>query len=269
MAETKSPNLQGVSETLLITLAVKARESQRPDAMLKDDVAVELVRKLDCDFSRYKLQEHDEIALIMRVREFDGHVREFLARHPDGAVVHIGCGLDARFERVDNGQVEWFDLDMPGVIALRRELIGGEKPRYHLLSSSVFDDGWFEAVSVCLPRPFLFFAVGVFPFFEEARIKALFLKLRERFPGCEVVCDAHTPFVLFMDNLQLAFSKVRARLHWGLKHGRDVEKWAEGIVMLSEWFYFNTPEPRMAAYKWMGSVPVLGKSTGIFHYRLD
>jgi hypothetical protein len=70
------------------------------------------------------------------------------------------------------------------------------------------------------------------------------------------------------DNLQLALSGVRARLHWGLKHGKDVEKWAEGISMLEEWFYFNDPEPRMAPYRWMHLFPVLGKSTGIFHYRL-
>jgi O-methyltransferase involved in polyketide biosynthesis len=37
--------------------------------------------------------------------------------------VHIGCGLDTRFDRVDNGQVVWYDLDLPLVIGLRRKLI--------------------------------------------------------------------------------------------------------------------------------------------------
>lgn len=100
-------NLESISETLLITLYARAVESQRPDAMIKDETAVALIRKLDCDFSRYKLQGHDEVALILRVREFDRRVREFLNRNTDAAVVHIGCGLDTRFERVDNGKVEW------------------------------------------------------------------------------------------------------------------------------------------------------------------
>ena len=48
-------------------------------------------------------------------------------------------GLDSRFERVDNGQVEWYDLDLPEVIELRQKLVGGEGARYHLLKYSVLD----------------------------------------------------------------------------------------------------------------------------------
>jgi O-methyltransferase involved in polyketide biosynthesis len=111
-------------------------------------------------------------------------------------------------------------------------------------------------------------AEAVFPYFEEALVKSLFLRLRDRFPGSELVCDAHTPFTIRTDNLQLARSKVSARLRWGLRHGKDVENWGDGLVLLDEWFYFDDPEPRMSAYRWMGKIPLLGKSTGIFHYRL-
>ena len=33
--------------------------------------------------------------------------------------VNLGAGLDARFTRLDNGLVHWFDLDFPDVIRLR------------------------------------------------------------------------------------------------------------------------------------------------------
>jgi O-methyltransferase involved in polyketide biosynthesis len=106
MPEKIMQNLDGVSETLLITLYVRARESHRENGMIKDDQAVDMVNQLDCDFSRIKMQRHDEIAVIMRMRKFDKHACDFLALHPDGVVVHIGCGLDTRFERIDNGRVE-------------------------------------------------------------------------------------------------------------------------------------------------------------------
>jgi len=61
---------------------------------------------------------------LLRNREFDRYAQDFLRCHPEAVVVHIGCGLDSRFERVDNGQVEWYDLDLPHVIELRRKLIG-------------------------------------------------------------------------------------------------------------------------------------------------
>ena len=268
MPEKVSPVLEGISKTLLITLYTRAIESQRPNAMIKDEKAVEIINQMKVDFSHLKLQGHDEVALILRMRQFDRLARDFLAHNADAVVVHFGCGLDTRFERVDDGRVEWFDLDLPEVIALRQKFIGREGERYHLVSGSAFEDAWLEMVGQYRNHSFLFMAEGVFPYFEEVQVKALVLKLRERFPGSELVCDAHTPFVIRIDNLQLALSGVKARLRWGLKHGRDVEQWEQGITMLEEWFYFDDPEPRMAPYRWMRLFPLLGKSTGIFHYRL-
>ena len=268
MPEKILQSLEGVSETLLMTLYVRARESQRPDAMIRDDQAVTMVDQITCDFSRLRMQRHDEIAVIMRMRKFDNHVCDYLTRNPDAVVVHIGCGLDTRFERVDNGRVEWFDLDMPDVMKLRQKLIREENKRYHVLITSVFDEGWLEEVSRYKPRPFMFLAEGVFPYFEEAQVKSLFLKLRDHFPGSELACDAHTPFVIWADNLQLAFAGVKARLHWRLKRGKDVESWDDGICLLDEWNYFEDDEPRLKAFRWVRLIPPLAKSSGIFHYRL-
>ena len=268
MSEKISHSLAGVPETLLITLYARARESQRPDAMIKDELAVAMVDQIECDFSRLRMQGHDEVAVILRMNKFDSHVRDFLARSPDAVVVHIGCGLDTRFERVDNGRVEWFDLDLPQVIELRQKLIPSQCNRQHALAASIFEDDWLAKVTPFKPRPFLFIAEGVFPYFDQSQLKLLFLKLRDHFPGAELVCDAHTPFVIWADNLQLALSKVKARLHWGLQHGKDVESWGEGLRLLDEWFYFDGDEPRMRPYRWMRLFPLLGKSTGIFHYKL-
>jgi O-methyltransferase involved in polyketide biosynthesis len=268
MTEKISPTLYGVAETLLIPLYLRAIETQRADAMLKDEAAVDMVSRIDFDFSRIKLQGHDLLGLILRVREFDRFARDFLTAHPDGVVVHIGCGLDTRFERVDNGRVDWYDLDLPEVIALRRKLIRTEVGRYQLLDCSVFDPAWMETVGAQRPRPFLFIAEGVFPYFEVSQIKSLVQKLHATFPGAELVFDAHTPWVIKTDNLQLALSKVKARLHFALKHGLDVEDWGDGIRMLEEWFYFGTDEPRVRSYRWMNRIAFLRKSTGIFHYRL-
>jgi len=268
MPEKVLQSLGGVSETLLMTLYVRARESQRPNAMIHDDKAVAMVNQIDCDFSRLRMQRHDEIAVIMRMNKFDSHVRDFLLRNPDAVVVHIGCGLDTRFERVDDGRVEWFDLDVPDVMVLRQKLIQNESSRYHTLAISVFEGVWLEEVSRLKPRPFMFVAEGVLPYFEEVQVKSLFLKLREQFPGCELVCDAHTSFVIWADNLHLAYAKVKARLHWSIKDGKDVESWAEGIRLLDEWNYYDDDESQLKAFRWVRLIPRLAKSSGIFHYRL-
>lgn len=269
MTEKIQFQLRGVPETLLMTLYVRARESQRADASFRDEKAVDIVNRLDCNFKRFGMQRHDEVAVIMRMQKFDKHVKDFLKRNPQGVVVHIGCGLDNRFERVDNAQVEWFDLDVPEVIQLRKRLMPNENRRYHLLAESVFEEDWLLDVEGLKPRPFLFVAEGVLPYFEETQVRALFLKLREHFPGAELVCDEHTPFVIWADNLQLAYAKLEARMHWSVKQGKDVEAWADGIRLLDEWNYYDDDDPRLKAFRWVRMIPWLARSSGIFHYRFS
>jgi O-methyltransferase involved in polyketide biosynthesis len=228
---------------------------------------VSLVDRIDFDFPRVALHGHDHVLTAMRVREFDRRAQDFLARHPQAVVVQIGCGLDTRFERVDSGQVVWYDLDLPQVIAQRRQLIT-ETERCRFLGCSVFDESWLDAVSVHAQRPFLFLAEGVFPYFAEAQVRGVFLTLMHRFPGAELVCDAMTPLAVSLNNLQLRLLHVGARLRWGLRHGRDPESWGAGVVLLQQWSYFERPEPRLGAAYLMRYVLPLAQSAGIYHYRL-
>ncbi len=266
MTNQTSVQLGDVAETLLIPLYFRAKETQRPDALIRDEQAAALVKQINYDFAKIKLREHDAVAIILRLREFDRFTRDFLNRCPDAAVVHIGCGLDTRFQRVDNGRVEWYDLDLPEVIALRRKLIGGEAERYHLMACSAFDRAWLDTISS--QRPVLFMAEAVLMYFEEAQVKQLVLTLRQRFPGAELVCDAATPLMVWLDNLHLILTPVRARVHWGLPRGQDLEAWGEGIRLLEEWFYFERPEPRLGSMQMMRHISAIRKASGIFHYRL-
>ena len=268
MPEKILQSLDGVPETLLMTLLVRARETQRLDGVFRDEKAVEMMNRLDADFSRLIMQRHDEIAILVRMRKFDNHVRDFLSRNPNGVVVHIGCGLDTRYDRIGNDHVEWFDLDLPEVMELRKKLILTEAPHYHTVTASVFDAGWIAEVERFNPRPFLFIGEGVLPYFEEAQIRELFLRLRDHFPGCELICDAHSPFVIWADNMHLALAKVKARMHWKLRDPRDVESWSAGFRLLDKWNYYDGDEPLMKPFLWLRMIPGLAKSSGIYHYQL-
>src|SRR5512147_1393204 len=120
-------DLNGVPETLLNPLYNRAMESQRPDAMMKDEKAVALAPQMRYDFDRIRqipMIEATRATRLMLTREMDRYTQDFLNRHPAAVVVHIGCGLDSRFDRVAerNSQVKWYDLDLPDVIELRRKL---------------------------------------------------------------------------------------------------------------------------------------------------
>lgn len=282
MSEISHQELSGVAETLLLTLHLRAMESQRSDALIKDEKAVALVKQISdagrYDFSRIKsiqLSEANKLVLILRNREFDRYAQDFLRRHPDAVVVHIGCGLDTRFERVDNGHVEWYDLDFPEVIELRRELIGDEGGRYHLLACSVLDCVWLEAVEAHHQRPFLFLAEGVFMYFKKAQVRSLVLMLRDNFPGAELVFDAYSPIHVWRHNLQTSTSKIYIHVRWGLWRGQEIERWGNasptgaGIRLLDEWGYFDRPEPRLAYIRWLRPIEALARTMRIYHFALE
>jgi O-methyltransferase involved in polyketide biosynthesis len=271
MSETADPNPSSISEMYLAPLYWKAMESQRPDAMIKDEKAEALVKQMSLDFSRVERIRMTELLYAMRIiftREMDRYARGFLDRHPEAVVVHIGCGLDSRFERVDNGQVEWYDLDLPEVIELRRKYIGDEGEHQHLLACSVLEAAWLEAVKVHSPRPFLFLAETVFVYFKEAQVKSLVLALRDNFPGAELVFDGWRPFEVWLGNRVLSNSLYAGLMRWGFWRGQEIEGWGDGIHLLDDWGFFDQPEPRLDSYRWMAPLFRLFKPMRIYHFQL-
>jgi O-methyltransferase involved in polyketide biosynthesis len=185
MSETTNQDLSAASETSLMAVYIRAMESQRPDALIKDKKAVALVAQMSDEFARFEQIPMGDAIKVMRnlaSREYDRQAQDFLARHPDAVVIHIGCGLDSRFDRVDNGQVEWYDLDLPEVIELRRKLFGDEGERHHLLGCSVLEETWMDPLSARHQRPFLFLVEVVLVYFEETQVKS---------PDCLVVTQQH------------------------------------------------------------------------------
>jgi O-methyltransferase involved in polyketide biosynthesis len=157
-------------------------------------------------------------------------------------------------------------LDLPDVIELRRNLLGGEKERYHLLACSVLDDVWLEAVSAHHGRPFLFLAEGVSMYLKEAQARSLVTMLLKNFPGAELVFDAYSPIHVWRSNLQT--STFGFRCHWGIWHGEELERWGEGIRLLSEWGFFDPPDSRLDYLRWMRPIEALARTLRIYHYQL-
>ena len=273
MSETTNHNLSGVAETCLAPLYWRAMESKRLDALIKDEQALALVSQMSLDFSQVRQIKMNELFNSMRImftREFDRYTRDFLRRHKEVVVVHIGCGLDSRFERVveNYDQVEWYDLDLPDVIALRRRLFGDEGDHHHLLGCSVLNEDWLEAVKVHSPRPFLLLAETVFVYFTKTQAKSLVRTLHEYFPGAELVFDGWRPFEVWLGNHYLSGSRFPGLMRWGLWRGQEIEGWGDGIRLLDEWGFFDQPEPRLASFRWLAPLFRLLKPMRIFHIQL-
>jgi O-methyltransferase involved in polyketide biosynthesis len=186
-AAAPGPHLTGVPETLLWTLYYRAQEAARPDAVLRDPLAVELVGRVDYPFSERLGQGRGRAQWQgLRSLTFDERILRFLASHPGGTVVALGEGLETAFWRVDDGQVHWIGVDLPDAAELRRSLLPAHERRLQV-DASVLDKEWLDAVDAS--HGVLFSAQGLLMYLERGQVHRLVARLARRFPGAELVFD--------------------------------------------------------------------------------
>jgi hypothetical protein len=51
-------------------------------------------------------------------------------------------------------------------------------------------------------------------------------------------------------------------------HGRELERWAEGIRLLDEWGFMDEAEPRLRTILWMRPFEKLFRTLRIYHFQL-
>ncbi|MBR3294513.1 MAG: class I SAM-dependent methyltransferase [Oscillospiraceae bacterium] len=181
-----------VQETLIIPLFGRLVCSERFPQLFSDPEAKRICDALDYDASamRKKMESPAGLfgALEVAQRQYDlgCEVESYLKTHPKAAVVNLGCGLDDTFRKVDNGRCRGYNLDFPDVIAVRNELLpAGEREKN--VACDLNDFAWMDAVDATDGA--VFYAAGVFYYFQTEQVKALFAAMAERFPGAALVFD--------------------------------------------------------------------------------
>jgi O-methyltransferase involved in polyketide biosynthesis len=47
-------------------------------------------------------------------------IRIYNGLNTDSIALHLGCGLDSRYYRINNSKVDWYDVDFKEVIEMRK-----------------------------------------------------------------------------------------------------------------------------------------------------
>ena len=100
MTERVRVELGGVPETALWTLYNRAAEAARPDAVIDDPLAVELVGRIDFPFAERFGPPRLGQWQALRARCFDRALARYLDVHPGATVVALGEGLETQFWRI-------------------------------------------------------------------------------------------------------------------------------------------------------------------------
>jgi O-methyltransferase involved in polyketide biosynthesis len=236
MRDSDEIKLGSIQETLLLPLWGRAVETQKKKPLLTDNKAVSIIKSISYDFTiiSKNINKFVQFGWIARSIYFDNKIKAFITLYPDAAIVNIGCGLDTTFERVDNGKIQWYDLDLPDTIDLRKKYIS-QTDRRHFIAKSVFDKSWYNEIEK--KNNVMLLIAGVLFYFDESEVKALFNDFHTFLPGAEIIFDYGSKAGIKISNkkvLENGGMDKSAYLKWGIDNIMEIEKWDCNIKVISQ-----------------------------------
>ena len=242
-----------VEWTLLVTLYLRACESRLERPILGDRAAAEAVDRIDYNWARMRRWVPawaNQFMVALRAKQLDVWAADFLDRHPDAVVLHLGCGLDSRVFRLDPpATVQWFDVDQPAVIDLRRKLYS-DRDGYQMIASSVTDAAWLESIPA--DRPALVVAEGLLMYLTEADARQLLQRITDLFGSGELLADL----------LSLWGPRISRLIEWGARDGRVLADWNPRLRYIEQKSAIGDFEkiplkPQRTVFRTLHAIPVL------------
>jgi O-methyltransferase involved in polyketide biosynthesis len=256
-AERVRVDLSGAPETMLATLYAKALDADAEEPILGDRFAKQIVERIDYDWKKTTITARRAPSVATRSAHFDAWTDQFLAAHPHSVVLHVGCGLDSRFFRLQPGPgVEWYDIDYPEVAALRAQLYPVAE-HYHVVAASVTDPGWLADIPA--DRPALLVGEGLTMYLTEQEGTALLRRVVGHFGSGELQFDAFNGLGIKAQVLNPVVRRSGSTLRWAINGPDDILAAVPGVRLLAweRWFESDTFEMLPRSAKLIGKAMAL------------
>jgi O-methyltransferase involved in polyketide biosynthesis len=245
-------DLSQVSRTAILLLICRAVESHKNPSVFNDPMAVFTLERLTSIASEedrrwifkqkrgYEgIHAREAKAGVRRVKAFDNIANRFIADHPNCTVINLACGFDTRFWRIDHEKCRYIEIDLPGVIALKKEILK-EHAGYEMLGCSVLDTSWIDQVTIHGNTAFLLIAEGLFMWFPPPEAARVLREIGERFVQSQLVLDMVPE--KYTRGIWKQLFRLNARMDWGLdvawsfgiKNPHDLEAYGNGFKVIGE-----------------------------------
>ena len=250
-------DLSGAPQTMLATLYAKALDADFQEPILGDRFAKQIVERIDYDWRKTTITASRAPSVTARTAHFDAWTSQFLAAHPRAVVLHVGCGLDSRFFRLQPGPgVEWYDVDYPVVAALRTQLYPVAE-HYQVVAGSVTDPGWLADISA--DRPALMVGEGLTMYLTEQDGIALLRRVVGHFGSGELQFDTFNWLGIKAQVLNSAVRRSGSTLRWAINGPDDIVAAVPRVRLLAwqRWFESDTFDKLPRSARLMGKVMAL------------
>lgn len=182
-----------VNRTLYIPLYGKAFVT-RKGLFIDDPSAAAIWEKEGFPLSRRARSKYLAYYMGIRAAVFDEWLRTQLTRLPGAAIIHIGCGMDARVQRVPC-DAPWYDVDFPDVIRERKRHFP-ETDRCRMLGCDVRGGEWLAQIAGC--RDAIVVMEGVSMYLTAGELRGLMEALNARFDRIALLMDCYSTFAAKM-----------------------------------------------------------------------
>lgn len=225
------PTLTGSAETMLQSFYARADYSLGKHPVYYDAKAVELVKKIDYDFSKAKKDQAMNKGVIARTLVFDELVKAFISENPDCTIVNIASGLDTRFYRMDNGRITWHNLDLPETIALRDEIFE-ESGRVSSIPVSVLDESWPSYVK---QRGMMLFIIeGLSMYLTKEENEKMLKIIHDHFDNAYVMLECLAKKWVNKEHVEKSIKDTGAKFVFGADCFEDIADIAKGFVKVKD-----------------------------------
>ncbi len=207
-------------KTLYIPLYRKAAVSRR-GILLRDESAERIWREEGFELGGKSKSKWLTLYMGMRAAVFDDWLREKLKENPSALVLHLGCGLDARCERVSEPRAGWYDVDLREVIDTRKRYFG-EREGYAMLGGDAArPEEWL--LKIPRSKAALIVMEGLSMYLERSALERLFAALQEHFERAELITDVYTELAARLSRRSNPIKDVGAGLVYGVDDARELE----------------------------------------------
>ena len=247
-------NVTGVPETMVQTLYARAKETKKQNAKIKDEIAVELVEKLDYDFSKADKDKAMNCGVIARTIVLDRMVRKYLEKHENTVVINIACGLDTRCYRMKEKYLRWYNIDLPETMKIRSRFLTETGPVYQITKSAM-DESYIDDIDYHSGN-ILVIIEGLTMYLCEKDIRKMFSIIEKSFQKITVMVETMSPFVV-KHMKEKSIEGSNAKFTWGVKNGMELQRIVPEFSVQQEVSLVEGMKELMPIYHVLAKIPIV------------
>lgn len=212
-------NLEGVEKTMLLTLFAKAQHSQEKNRKFYDEKAIEVISKIKYDFTAANKDRKMKFGVISRTIVLDEMVSDYINKHPHCTIINIASGMDTRFNRLDNGYIRWYNVDLENSANFRLKYIE-DSDRVKTIAYSAMDEKWVDEIKIESGNV-LFIIEGLTMYLQEKDVSDILKIINGNFMHCTVFMEIMPPSSV-EHTKEISVEETDSEFTWGLQRGYEL-----------------------------------------------